>query len=108
MRSFFIKTFIVLLLLGYAILLTGCAKQTPTQNIIEHHVELVNNALNNPHLTDEAKEALKACRAGLLSAEESHVTEINRCESDIRYWKTVSSFLAILIVLYIGFKVMKR
>lgn len=95
-------------LLILSLLLCGCAKQTPTQNIIEHHVELVNTALNNPNLADDAREALKTCKAGLLSAEESHRTEISKCESDIRYWKTVSTFLGILIALYVGFKVVKR
>ena len=89
------------------LLLSGCVK-TPTQNIIEHHVQLVDEVLKKPDLSDEAKEALKTCKAGLLSAEETYKTEIAKCNSDIRYWKAVSSFMMILILLYVGFRFMKR
>ena len=56
----------------------------------------------------KAKEALKTCEAGLLSAKESFKVEIAKSKADTRYWKAVSSFMFILIALYLGYKVMKR
>lgn len=101
MKSFY--NFVIL-----AVLLSGCAGKKPTENIIDHHLQLVDVAIKDKDMSDKAKEALKTCQAGLLSAKESFKVEIAKCESDIRYWKAVSAFLEILIALYLGFKIMKR
>ena len=103
----FCKTHFAILLMS-TLLLNGCVWKSPTQAIIDHHVQLVDQALAAPEMSESAKNALKTCKAGLLSAEETYKSEIAKCKADTRYWKTVSSFLGILILLYVGFKVMKR
>lgn len=89
-------------------MLSGCVSKTPTENIIDHHVGLVDEAIKDPALSTEAKEKLKTCQAGLLSAKESFKVEISKYKSDIRYWKSMVYGLVLLILLYIGFKVTKR
>ena len=90
------------------LLLSGCAGKSPTENIIDHHVGLVNEAIKDPALSAEAKDKLKTCQSGLLSAKESFKTEIAKYKSDIRYWKAMVYFLSIIILLYAGFKITKR
>ena len=90
------------------LLLTGCAAKSPTQTIIDHHVQLVDQALVAPDISDKAKDALNACKAGLLSAEQTYKTEILKYKSDIRYWKSMVYALGLLILLYVGYKVTKR
>ena len=106
MKHFCKMNFAILLIV--TVLLSGCAGKSPTQTIIDQHVQLVDQALISQDLSDKAKEALKTCKAGLLSAEQTYKTEIAKCHADTRYWKTVSAFLGIIILLYVGFKIMKR
>lgn len=106
MSRFCKSHFTILLIL--TVLLSGCAGKSPTENIIDHHIGLVNEAVKDPALSAEAKEKLKTCQAGLLSAKESFKTEIAKYKSDIRYWKSMVYGLALLILLYVGFKVTKR
>lgn len=100
------KHFTILLL--STVLISGCAGKTPTENIIDNHVQLVNEAIKDKDMSDKARDALKTCQAGLLSAKESFKVEIAKQKADTRYWKAVSSFLFILIALYLGFKIMKQ
>lgn len=91
-----------------ALLLAGCVAKTPTQTVIDHHIQLVDEALASEDMSDKAKSALKTCKAGLVSAEETYRTELSEYKADVRYWKAVSSFMFIIMILYFGYKVMKR
>lgn len=84
-------------------LLNGCAKPTPTENIIGQHVQLVDEALSDPALPNEAKSALKTCRAGLLSAQETHQTEISKCDAEKSKLKTERNGLFLVVLLLAGF-----
>lgn len=105
--SHFCKTHFAILLIS-TLLLSGCWYKSLTENIIDQHVQLVDQALAAPEMSDKAKDALKTCKAGLLSAEQTYKSEIAKCHADTRYWKTVSAFLGIIMLLYVGFKIMKR
>ena len=93
------------ILLLFTVLLSGCATKTPTDTIIDQHIQLADAAIATQTVTIED---LKTCRAGLLSAKESPQAELKTYKADIRYWKAVSSFLVILIILGIVYKIMKR
>lgn len=93
--------FTILLIL--TVLISGCAKTTPTENIIGQHVQLVDEALSDPTLSNEAKGALKTCRAGLLSAQETHQAEISKCEAEKSKLKTERNGLFLVVLLLVGF-----
>lgn len=84
-------------------LLNGCAKPTPTENVIGQHIKLVDESLSNPMLSNEAKQALKTCRAGLLSAQETHQTEISKCNTEKSKLKTERNGLFLVVLLLAGF-----
>ena len=93
----------VIILLILTVLISGCAKPTPTENIIGQHVQLVDEALSNPTLSNEAKGALKTCRAGLLSAQETHQAEISKCDAEKSKLKTERNGLFLAVLLLAGF-----
>ena len=95
------KRFTIMLIL--TVLISGCAKPTPTENIIGQHVQLVDEALSDPALSNEAKSALKTCRAGLLSAQETHQTEISKCDAEKSKLKTERNGLFLAVLLLAGF-----
>lgn len=85
------------------LLLAGCATTSPTQEIIKGHVELVDAALKKDVVT---KDDLKACRAGLLSAEQSYKAEIRSYVAEKAKWKITSALLGILlaVAIFMGVK----
>ena len=93
----------IIQLLIITILLSACAKPTPTENIIGQHVQLVDEALVNPTLSNDAKSALKTCRAGLLSAQETYKTEIAKCDAEKSKIQTQRNGLFLLVLLLAGF-----
>lgn len=97
--------FTILLIL--TVLISGCAKTTPTENIIGQHVQLVDEALSDPTLSNEAKGALKTCRAGLLSAQQTHQAEISKCEAEKSKLKTERNGLFLAVLLLVGFMIYK-
>ena len=99
--------------LAILVALAGCAKSTPTESIISNHVQLVDETLDyaNNNMEDSAdmtfmKNALKTCKTGLLSAEQSYKAEIATCEAKIDYWRlsSVSLGVALLVAIYIIFR----
>lgn len=92
------------------ITLYGCAK-TPTQNVIGEHINLVDSALagleKDPSI-ERAKESLKTCRAGLVSAEQSYKAEIATCKAKTDYWRLSSAGLAVALCVAIYLLLKKR
>ena len=92
------------------ITLYGCAK-TPTQNVIGAHINLVDSALagleKDPSI-ERAKESLKTCRAGLVSAEQSYKAEIATCKAKTDYWRLSSAGLAVALCVAIYLLLKKR
>ena len=90
-------------MLIFAVLLSGCAGKSPTQEIIGNHVALVDEALKKDVVT---KEDLKACRAGLLSAEQSYKTEIRSYVAERDKWRITSALLGLLlaVAIFMGVK----
>lgn len=105
MKHFCKIRFAILLIL--TVLISGCAKTTPTENIIGQHVQLVDEALSDPTLSNEAKSALKTCRAGLLSAQETHQAEISKCDAEKSKLKTERNGLFLAVLLLVGFMIYK-
>lgn len=93
--------FTILLIL--TVLTSSCAKPTPTENIIGQHVQLVDEALSDPTLSNEARGALKTCRAGLLSVQETHQAEISKCDAEKSKLKTERNGLFLVVLLLAGF-----
>ena len=103
------KHFTLLLIL--TVLLTGCMHKTATSHIVDEHVQLVDCALidlgKNPDI-NKAKEALKTCRAGLLSAEQAHAVEIAKCKAETDYWRLSSAGLFVALCLAIFFIIRRK
>lgn len=92
--------FTILLIL--TVLLSGCAGKSPTQEIINTHVALVDEALKKDAVT---KDDLKACRAGLISAEQSYKAEIRSYVAEKAKWQITSALLGILLATAIYLRV---
>lgn len=106
-----------LVLIGTIILLLcclmGCAK-TPTQTIVDEHVNHVNEALdyakNNFEQTTEIKfleNELEHCKTGLVSCSSSYSSEIATCEAKTDYWRLSSAGLSVALAVAI-FLLIKR
>lgn len=96
-----------------ALLLSGCARQTPTSALIEHHVQLVNETIdyaqNNMADTTETKmliNSLKTCKSGLLDAERTYKGEIATCEAERKYWRStaIGLFFALCVAIFVIIK----
>lgn len=86
-------------------LLSGCAKSTPTETVIDNHVQLVNEVVdyanNNMELDADTQmliNALKTCKTGLLDAKSAYDGEISTCKAKKEKWQIVSLALFLLIV----------
>lgn len=106
MKSLFIKVFIVLLLLGYAMLLSGCAK-TATETIIDNHIDHYNQVIdyanNNMEDTPDTrylKSELKNCVMTLSDVKETHRSNISTYEAEKQKWQIIS--LGLFILLCVG------
>ena len=84
------------------LLLCGCTGRSPTQEIINTHVSLVDEALKKDVIT---KDDLKACRAGLLSAEQAYTAEIRSYVAERDKWRITSALLGILLAVAIYLRV---
>ena len=86
-----------------AFLLSGCAGKSPTQEIINTHVALVDEALKKDVVT---KEDLKTCRTGLISAEQSYKAEIRSYVAERDKWRITSGLLGLLLAMavFLGVK----
>lgn len=104
------KRFTILLMLTF--LLNGCAK-TPTQTIVDEHINHVNEALdyakNNFEQTTEIKfleNELEHCKTGLVSCGSSYSSEIATCEAKTDYWRLSSAglFVALCVAIFLLIK----
>ena len=94
-------------------LCTGCVRKSPTDNIVDNHIQLVNDALDyaKNNMGDDPDtmllvNSLKTCKAGLDSAKQSCKSQISTCEEKIRYWRLASLglFLALCMSIFIIIK----
>lgn len=89
----------------FALLLTGCATQTPTEAIVDEAVknvdETIDYAENNIVQTPDTAflmSGLKSCRTNLVSCEQSYKAELATCEANNNYWRLATFGLILLIV----------
>lgn len=85
-------------------LLSGCAKSTPTETVIDNHVQLVDDTIdyaqNNMDIDSDKQlliNALKTCKTGLLDTESSYKAEISTCKAEKEKWQIISLALFLLI-----------
>ena len=92
--------------------LAGCAK-TPTQTIVDEHVNHVNEVLdyakNNFEQTIQVKfleNELENCKTGLVSCGSSYSSEIATCEAKTDYWRLSSAglFVALCVAMFLLIK----
>ena len=103
MKSLFIKVFLILVLIGYAMLLSGCAK-TATETIIDNHIDhysqVIDYANNNMEDTPDTrylKSELQSCVMTLADVKETHKSNIATCEAETSKWKIISLALFLVI-----------
>lgn len=95
-----------------AVLLSGCAKSTPTENIIDnnidHYNQVIDYANNNMEDTPDTrylKSELKHCVLTLQDIKETHKSDMDSCEKDVEYWKLATFGLFVLLCLGIIAKI---
>ena len=89
-------------------LLYGCSK-TPTQTVIDNHVQLVDDAIDyaQNNMTNDADtqlliNSLKTCKTGLIDTAQSYKAELATCESETNKWRIVSLGLFLLICAWLA------
>ena len=94
------KHFTILLI--FTFLLNGCAKKTPTETIIDDHIDHINQVLDYAHNNiDQTPDVmllegeLKSCQITLSDVKQSHKLEISSCETRERYHRV--AILALLV-----------
>ena len=94
-RAFEMKHFTILLIL--TVLLSGCARKTPTETIIDNHIEHIDQVLdyakNNIEQTTGVmllEGELKSCQIALKDVRASHGLEIDSLNTKVNYWRAVA------------------
>lgn len=102
MKHFCKIHFTILIIL--TLLLNGCTKKDPVENIIDnnigHFTEVVNYAKDNFEQTKDVvylENELDSCIIVLDSVKQAHYSQIDACESKINYWRLLSMFLSLVI-----------
>ena len=90
--------FTILLIL--AVLLSGCARKTPVETIIDNHIEHIDHVLdysyNNMEQTGDImllEGELKSCQMALIDVKETYKTQNDLMESRVNYWRLVALWL---------------
>lgn len=85
------------ILLVFTVLLSGCARKTPTETIIDNHIEHINQVLdyaqNNIIQTADVmllEGELKSCQIALKDVRESHRLEIDSMRTKVNYWRAIA------------------
>lgn len=109
----FCKTHFAFLLIITLLLSGGCAKKTPTESIIDTHVDHIGQVLdyayNNFDQNNEVvalENELKSCQMVLLDVRYSCNLEVGKCEANRDYWKlaTFGLFIALIGVISLMIK----
>ena len=92
--------------------LCGCAKKDPVDSIIDNHSnhinETLNYAYNNFEQTVEVKyleNELESCLVVLEDVKQAYYSKMDGCESKINYWRIVSLFLGLTILVSVFVKI---
>lgn len=93
------------ILLFVAVLLNGgCARKTPTENIIDNHIEHINEVLDYSYNNIEQdkdtiflQNELKSCKMVLEDAKQTYYSEIDGCEAKTNYWRLATLCLGFVL-----------
>lgn len=93
------------ILLVVAVLLNGgCARKTPTENIIDNHIEHINEVLDYSYNNIEQdkdtiflQNELKSCKMVLEDAKQTYYSEISTCEAKTSYWRLATLCLCFVL-----------
>lgn len=95
--------------------LCGCGGNTPTQTIVDGHVNHIDGVLDyakkNIEQTKDVvflEKELESCKVGLVSAGTSCKAEIATCEAKTNYWRLSSTSLFVALCVAIFFLIRKR
>lgn len=95
------------------ILLCGCARKTPVENIADQHSQHISDvldySLNNMNQTQDVvflENELKSCQLAITDVKQAYYGEISACNSDIRYWRlaTFGLFIALCGAVFVIIK----
>lgn len=88
-----------------AVLLCGCSRKTPVENIVDNQVGHISDVLdysyNNFDQTTEIKfleNELESCVVSLESVKQAYYSEIDGCNGKVDYWRMVALFLGLVIL----------
>ena len=94
--------FAILLIL--TILLSGCARKDPVENIVDNHSEhfaqVLDYAYNNIEQNSDIvllENELDSCIVVLETVKQAHFSQIGKCEVEKDYWKLASFSLFVLL-----------
>ena len=98
-----------------SLLFFGCAKKTETEQIIDAHIDHINQVVDYAvHNFDQNAEVLTLenelsnCGMVLEDVKASHKLEIGKCESETKYWKLLNAFLSVIIASFIVKKIKSK
>lgn len=100
MKSVFYKIVIL------SILLSGCARKDPVENIVDNNIEHFTQVLDYAHNNMEQnadvvllENELDSCIIILESVKQTHYSQMDKCESETDYWRLASFGLFVLLML---------
>ena len=101
------KHFTILLI--FTVLLSGCAKKDPVDNIVDNHSSHIGDVLeyayNNLEQTAGVmflEGELKSCQMALLDVKESHHSVVDGYKAKISYWRLMVGSLIGVVLLLVG------
>ena len=93
------------ILLIFALLLNGCASKTPTENIIDNHIDHIGEVLDYAHNNmDQTPDImmlegeLKSCQIALADVKESYKGQQELMLAKVNYWRLMSMWLVFAII----------
>lgn len=104
---------------GFSILLIltvllngGCARKTPTENIIDNHIEHINEVLDYSYNNIEQdkdtiflQNELKNCKMVLEDTKQTYHSEISTCNAKINYWRLMTFCLGLFLSAWIFLRI---
>lgn len=95
--------------------LVGCAKDTPTETIIDDNIGHFENVLDYAHNNMEQnadivllENELDSCIIVLNSVKQTYYSEMDACEAKTNYWRLMSTGLGILVAGIIFFAIKRK
>ena len=89
----------------FLFILSGCIKSTPTESVVDNHVNHIHDVLDYSYNNIEQNKdviflqnELKSCELALIDVKQTYYGEISTCKAKTDYWRLATTGLFIALV----------